>query len=271
MDKEIIAVSGIDEENELISELKCECGGGYSTKLQSISDGEIDGQKFYLESLVLECDQCRKTKNISFDITSAIVKNADESDIEVGMLSAGFFVEKRGSAEVEETKAVSVEQEIPLELGQLFSAMSDISDKKQEDEREGKSADIAQFCVPYRQLMDIAALYEKRELTLEETQDLIDEVREYIDEQMGNFENDEGIETVNPSLADANGDIQEGLRLIFEGYDMFEEFILKKEEASNNPEAGFVEERLLWQELADEGNELINQGKYKILNMEKGA
>jgi hypothetical protein len=59
-------VNSVPEEYELIKGMKCDCGGSYKVKMQSLHE---DKGKYY-DILHCECMRCKKQKDFIFDINS---------------------------------------------------------------------------------------------------------------------------------------------------------------------------------------------------------
>ena len=64
MNKDVISVNSIDEERAYIQTQKCQCGGSYVKKIQSLLAME------QIDLITAECEKCRKEHDFYFDISS---------------------------------------------------------------------------------------------------------------------------------------------------------------------------------------------------------
>ena len=220
MDNEPIIVKDIREESEIISGLRCECGGEFQKDFQAVTTDDTENTHIFYDTIYLVCIECEKEKEIVFEIHHSNHNKEEETTTDL---------------------------------------------------------ETAQFCVPYMQLMKIAGLVGEKELSIDEALDLLEESMDYIELQMSEFENSEKESALNESLANANNDIWDGLDLLMCSYEKLGEQLLKEETSTKKRKiaektrGAFAASEKNWTELAAEGNELINQGRNKLTQLNKSV
>lgn len=229
-----VIVDSIAQEREFISQMICDCGGSFVKKDQCLIETAQDDEKGYLDKITVECGKCGKEKEIFFDVTDVMQGQPEpgEEDEEEQALQAGI-----------------------------------ISDEE------------APFPAPYQQLMDIYESFRDGGIDQEEALFLLQEGKYYLLAQLKEFETDERVRKASPALGEANDTVRSGLELILRAFEALEGRIASTGKADTapvnpvneeyfkkmgvSPPAGEIE----WEDMARDGNDLISQGKEKILKL----